>query len=47
MLLLGIKGGPALTDTIGVYQLFAYLGLFIGFVLILRGVIAIIRERLG
>ncbi len=47
VLLLGIKGGPAFSDTIGVYQLFGYVGLFVSVVLILRVVIAIIRERLG
>jgi ubiquinone biosynthesis protein len=47
VLLLGIKGGPAFSDTIGVYQLFGYFGLFISVVLILRVVTAIVRERLG
>ncbi len=47
VLLLSIKGGPPLTPEISVYQLFGYLSLFIGMVLMLRVVISIARQRTG
>jgi ubiquinone biosynthesis protein len=45
ILLLGLKGGPALTATVSVYQVIGYFGLFISVVLILRVIFAIARER--
>jgi ubiquinone biosynthesis protein len=47
VLLLGLKGGPALNATLGVYQAFGYAGLFFSVVLILRIVIVIAREGVG
>jgi ubiquinone biosynthesis protein len=47
VLFLGMQGGPALTNTISVYQVFGYAGLFLSAVLILRVIIAIIREKVG
>lgn len=47
VLLLGLKGGPALSTSTSVYQAFGYFGLFVSIVLILRVVIAIVRERSG
>lgn len=45
--LLGMKGGPTLTATTGVYQVFGYFALFMSVVLILRVIAAIARERTG
>lgn len=47
VLLLGLSGGPRITSTLTVYQLFGYFGLFSSAVLILRVGIAIARERVG
>src|SRR6266508_1063305 len=47
VVLLGTRGGPALTPTTSALQLFGYLGLFSSVVLVLRVVIAIVRDRTG
>jgi ubiquinone biosynthesis protein len=47
VMLLGLNGGPRLSSTLAVYQLFGYAGLFSGALLLLRVVVAIARERLG
>ncbi len=46
-LFLGMPGGPALTSTISVFQVFGYFSLFLSAVLILRVIIAIVREKVG
>jgi hypothetical protein len=46
-LFLGMQGGPALADTISVYQVFGYAGLFLSATLILRVIVAIVREKAG
>jgi ubiquinone biosynthesis protein len=46
-LFLGMQGGPALADTISVYQVFGYAGLFLSSILILRVIVAIVREKAG
>jgi ubiquinone biosynthesis protein len=47
VVLLGTRGGPALTPTTRAFQLLGYLSLFFGVVLVLRVVIAIVRDRTG
>lgn len=47
VLLLGLKGGPMLNATLGMYQAFGYAGLFISITLILRVVVAIARDGVG
>jgi ubiquinone biosynthesis protein len=47
VLFLGMQGGPALNSTISVYQVFGYAGLFLSSILILRVIIAIVREKTG
>ena len=47
VLLLGLSGGPRITSTLTVFQLFGYFGLFSSAVLILRVIVAIARERIG
>jgi ubiquinone biosynthesis protein len=47
VLLLGLSGGPRITSTLAVYQLFGYCGLFSSAILILRVIVAIARERVG
>jgi len=47
VLLLGLSGGPRITSTLSVYQLFGYFGLFCGAVLLLRVIVAIARDRAG
>jgi ubiquinone biosynthesis protein len=47
VLLLGLSGGPRITSTLAVYQLFGYCGLFSTAILILRVIVAIARERVG
>jgi ubiquinone biosynthesis protein len=47
VLLLGLNGGPRITSTLTVYQLFGYFGLFSSAVLLLRVIVAIARERAG
>ena len=42
-----MPGGPALTSTISVCQVFGYFNLFLSAVLILRVIIAIVREKVG
>jgi ubiquinone biosynthesis protein len=44
---LGMQGGPALSNTISVYQVFGYAGLFLSAVLVLRVIIAVFREKVG
>ncbi len=46
-LFLGMPAGPKLTTTISVYQVFGYFGLFLSAILILRVIIAILREKVG
>ncbi|HLW02744.1 MAG TPA: AarF/UbiB family protein [Ktedonobacterales bacterium] len=46
-LFLGMSGGPALTSTMSIYQVFGYTGLFLSAVLILRVFIALVREKVG
>jgi ubiquinone biosynthesis protein len=46
-LFLGMQGGPALAETISVYQVFGYAGLFLSATLILRVIVAIVREKAG
>ena len=47
VLLLGLSGGPHITSTLSVFQLFGYSGLFASVVLLLRVVVAIARARAG
>ena len=47
VLLLGMSGGPRITSTLTVFQLFGYSGLFCSVVLLLRVLVAIARERVG
>ena len=47
VLLLGMNGGPRITSTLTVFQLFGYSGLFCSVVLLLRVVVGIARERVG
>jgi ubiquinone biosynthesis protein len=47
VLLLGMSGGPRITSTLTVFQLFGYSGLFGSVVLLLRVLVAIARERVG
>ncbi|MGE5333964.1 MAG: ABC1 kinase family protein, partial [Nitrososphaerota archaeon] len=47
VLLLGLSGGPQISSTLTVYQLFGYFGLFCSAVLLLRVVVAIARERIA
>ena len=47
VLLLGLSGGPHITSTLSVFQLFGYSGLFASVVLLLRVVVAIARARVG
>lgn len=47
VLLLGLNGGPQITSTLSVYQLFGYFGLFCSAVLLLRVIVAIARDRAG
>lgn len=47
VLLLGLSGGPRITSTLSLFQLFGYSGLFCSVILLLRVVVAIARERVG
>jgi ubiquinone biosynthesis protein len=47
VLLLGLRGGPRLSTTLSVYELFGYCALFVSVVLMLRVLVAIARERTG
>lgn len=47
VLLLGLKGGPSLNATLSMYQAFGYAGLFTSIILILRVVVAIVRDGVG
>jgi len=47
VLFLGMQGGPALNNTVSVYQVFGYAGLFLSSVLVPRVIIAIVREKVG
>jgi ubiquinone biosynthesis protein len=44
VMLLGIKGGPEFTGQTSLYEFFGYFGLFCGTVLIMRVLVAILRD---
>ena len=44
VLLFGVEGGPVLTEEVSLFQLFGYIGLFLGVVLILRVAMAALRD---
>jgi hypothetical protein len=46
VMLLGIKGGPEFTGETSLYEFFGYFGLFCGTVLIMRVLVAILRDGL-
>jgi hypothetical protein len=46
-MLLGIKGGPEFTGETSLYEFFGSFGLFCGTVLIMRVLVAILRDGLN
>jgi ubiquinone biosynthesis protein len=44
IMLVGTEGGPTLTDETSLFQLFGFIGLFLGVVLILRVTLAALRD---
>jgi ubiquinone biosynthesis protein len=47
VILLGVQGGPAFTGTTSLYQFFGYFGLFCSTVLVLRVLVAVLRDGLN
>jgi ubiquinone biosynthesis protein len=47
VLLIGIEGGPPFTGETSLYQFFGYFGLFCGTVLVLRVLVAVLRDGLN
>ena len=47
VMLLGIKGGPEFTGATSLYEFFGYFGLFCATVLIMRVIVAILRDGLN
>ncbi len=47
VLLLGVEGGPPFTGDTSLYEFFGYFGLFCSTVLVLRVLVAIIRDGLN
>lgn len=46
VMLLGIPGGPLLSDTMSLFRFFGYIGLFLSAVLILRVLVTVLRDGL-
>jgi ubiquinone biosynthesis protein len=47
VILLGTPGGPSFSDTVSFFDVLGYIGLYIGAVLILRAVLAAVRDESG
>lgn len=47
VILLGTPGGPSFSDTVSFFDILGYIGLYIGAVLILRAVLAAVRDESG
>lgn len=47
VILIGIEGGPPFTGVTSLYEFFGYFGLFCSTVLVLRVLVAIIRDGLN
>ena len=47
VVLIGIKGGPEFTGSTSLYEFFGYFGLFCSAVLVMRVLVAILREGLN
>lgn len=47
VVLLGVQGGPPFTGTTSLYQFFGYFGLFCSTVLVLRVLVAVLRDGLN
>ena len=47
VILIGIKGGPEFTSKTSLYEFFGYFGLFCSTVLVMRVLVAILRDGLN